>query len=109
MSIITITTGSYGKGQEVAEKVAATLGYRCISRETLLNASDGFKLPEIKEFLSFRKGPSDIELTSSEKEKYMACVQLLLLSEDSLDPQMVESLRDIEAAARRMREILQAE
>lgn len=39
----------------------------------------------------------------------LAETQLLLLSEDSLDPQMVESLRDIEAAARRMREILQAE
>ena len=39
----------------------------------------------------------------------LAETQLLLLGEDSLDPQMVESLRDIEAAARRMREILQAE
>jgi signal transduction histidine kinase len=39
----------------------------------------------------------------------LAETQLLLLSEETLDAQMVESLRDIEAAARRMREILQAE
>jgi len=85
MAIVTITTGSYGKGRELAESVAERLGYRCISRETLLKASDGFNLPEIKEFLSFQKGPSDIELTTSEKEKYMACVQLLLLSDFQKD------------------------
>ena len=39
----------------------------------------------------------------------LAETQLMLLSEEALDPQMVESLRDIESAARRMREILQAE
>jgi signal transduction histidine kinase len=39
----------------------------------------------------------------------LAETQLLLLGEDSLDKQTVESLRDIEASARRMREILQAE
>jgi signal transduction histidine kinase len=39
----------------------------------------------------------------------LAETQLLLLGEESLDKQTVESLRDIEASARRMREILQAE
>ncbi len=39
----------------------------------------------------------------------LAETQLLLLGEDALDKQTVESLRDIEASARRMREILQAE
>ena len=37
----------------------------------------------------------------------LAETQLLLLGEDSLDKQTVESLRDIEASARRMKEILQ--
>ncbi|RJR18861.1 MAG: cytidylate kinase-like family protein [Desulfobacteraceae bacterium] len=85
MSIVTITTGFYGKGQEVAEKVASRLDYRCISRETLLHASDGLNLPVLRAFLSFRKGPSDIELTSAEKEKYIAGVQLLLLSDYQKD------------------------
>jgi signal transduction histidine kinase len=39
----------------------------------------------------------------------LAETQLLLLGEESLDKQTVESLRDIEASARRMREILQTD
>ena len=39
----------------------------------------------------------------------LAETQLLLLGEESLDEQTVESLRDIEASARRMREILQSD
>jgi signal transduction histidine kinase len=39
----------------------------------------------------------------------LAETQLLLLGEDSLDKETVASLREIEALARRMREMLQAE
>ena len=39
----------------------------------------------------------------------LAETQLLLLGEEYLDKQTVESLRDIEASARRMREILQTD
>ena len=39
----------------------------------------------------------------------LAETQLLLLGEDSLDKETVVSLREIEALARRMREMLQAE
>jgi signal transduction histidine kinase len=39
----------------------------------------------------------------------LAETQLLLLGEDGLDKETVVSLRDIEALARRMREMLQAE
>lgn len=38
----------------------------------------------------------------------LAEVQLLLLDADKLDPEVVGSLRQIEALARRMRDILQA-
>ena len=48
MAIITISRGSFSKGKEVAEKVAAQLGYDCISREVLLDASDRFHIPEVK-------------------------------------------------------------
>ena len=63
----------------MAKKVAEKLGYRCISRETLLRASDEFNIPAIKRILSFEKGTSELELTSSQKEKYFAYVQLVLL------------------------------
>ena len=39
----------------------------------------------------------------------LAETQLLLLGEDSLDKETTVSLREIEALARRMREMLQAE
>jgi hypothetical protein len=39
MSIVTIYRGSYSRGKEVAEKLAAELNYGCISREIIL---DGF-------------------------------------------------------------------
>ncbi len=48
MAIITISRGSYSKGQQIAEKVAKTLGYQCISREVLLEASKEFNIPEVK-------------------------------------------------------------
>ena len=38
MAIITISRGWYHRGREVAEKLAAKLGYECISREILLEA-----------------------------------------------------------------------
>ena len=44
MAIITISRGSYSKGKEVAERVAQTLGYDCISREILLEASEHFNV-----------------------------------------------------------------
>ena len=48
MPIITISRGSYGKGKIVAEMVAERLGYTCVSRDVLLEASDMFNVPEVK-------------------------------------------------------------
>ena len=48
MSIITISRGSYSRGKEVAEKLARTLGYECLSRDILLEASERYNIPEIK-------------------------------------------------------------
>jgi cytidylate kinase len=48
MSIVTIARGSYSRGKEVAERLAKKLGYECISREILLEASKEFNIPEIK-------------------------------------------------------------
>ena len=48
MSIITITRGAFSGGPELAERVAATLGYRCVSREVLIEASERYGIPEAK-------------------------------------------------------------
>lgn len=48
MPIITIFRGAFSGGQPVAERVAADLGYRCISREVLVEASRRYGIPEAK-------------------------------------------------------------
>ena len=46
MQIITISRGSFSHGKEIAEKVAETLGYECVSREILLEAPQYFNVSD---------------------------------------------------------------
>jgi cytidylate kinase len=48
MSIITISHEAFGDGRAVAERVAAILSYRCISREVLVKASQRYGIAEAK-------------------------------------------------------------
>jgi hypothetical protein len=48
MSIITISHEAFGDGRAVAERVADILGYRCISREVLIKASERYGIAEAK-------------------------------------------------------------
>jgi cytidylate kinase len=48
MPIITITRGAFSGGQALAERVSQTLGYRCVSREVLIEASERYGIPEAK-------------------------------------------------------------
>ena len=48
MPIITIYQGASGSGRELAEAVAKELGYRCISREVLVEASRKYGIPQAK-------------------------------------------------------------
>jgi cytidylate kinase len=48
MSIITISHEAFGDGRAVAERVAAILGYPCISREALVKASQRYGISETK-------------------------------------------------------------
>ena len=79
MSIITISRGSYSYGKETAEKVAHRLGYDCISRDILIEASKDFNIPEIKLFHAIHDAPSILDRISFRKEKYMAYIQSAIL------------------------------
>ncbi len=79
MSIITISRGSYSRGREIAEKVAEKLGYECIGRDTLIEASEQFNIPEIKLIRAIRDAPSILERFGYGKEKYIAYIQAALL------------------------------
>jgi cytidylate kinase len=79
MSIITISRGSYSRGKEVAEKVAQRLGYECIARDVILEASEEFRVPEIKLVRAIHDAPSILDRFTYGKEKYIAYFQSALL------------------------------
>ena len=71
MSIVTISRGSYSRGKEVAEKLAEKLGYECLSRDVLLEASDEFNIPEIKLISALHDSTSVIERFTHGKERFI--------------------------------------
>jgi cytidylate kinase len=79
MSVITISRGSYNRGKEVAEKLAQKLGYQCISREILLEASKEYNVPEIKLIRTIQDAPSILERLTHKKEKYITYIRATLL------------------------------
>ena len=79
MPIITISRGSYSRGKEVAEKLARKLGYECISRDILLEASEQFNIPEIKLIRAIHDAPSILERFTHGKERYVAYLRSTLL------------------------------
>jgi cytidylate kinase len=79
MSIITISRGSYSRGKEVAEKLAQALGYECLSRDILLEASERFNIPEIKLIRAIHDAPSILERFTYNKEQYVAYIRAALL------------------------------
>jgi cytidylate kinase len=81
MPIITISRGSYNRGKEVAEKVAQKLGYRCISREVLLEASKEWNVPEVKLTRAIHDAPSFLYKFTYGKDKYISFIQSALLKQ----------------------------
>lgn len=79
MAIITISRGSYSHGKEVAEKVAERLGYECISREIILEASEQFDVPEFKLLKAIKDAPSFLERITWGRQKYIAYIRAALL------------------------------
>ena len=79
MSIITISRGSYSKGKEVSEKVAHKLGYDCLSRDVILQASELFNIPRIKLVRAIHDAPSILNNFTHGKEKYISYVKAALL------------------------------
>ena len=79
MSIITISKGSYSRGEEVAEKLAKALDYDCVSREILLEASQEFNIPEIKLIRAIHDAPSFLDRLTYGKQRYVAYIRAALL------------------------------
>ena len=77
MSIITISQDMYSRGEEIAEKVAQSLGYECIGPENIgdLCKSHGFPLNKIERAL--RDSPGIFDHLSPKKEQYLAMFRAL--------------------------------
>lgn len=92
MAIITISRGSYSKGKEIAEAVAARLGYDCISRDLLLEASQQFNIPEITLVRALHDAPSALQRFTYGKEKYLAFIQATFLAHAQKDNMVYHGL-----------------
>jgi Cytidylate kinase-like family len=77
--IIIISSGGYHRGSEVAKRAAAELGYECISREVLLEASKLFDIAELKLMRAIHDAPSLQDRFGHDKKKYVAFIRTALL------------------------------
>jgi cytidylate kinase len=80
MAIVTISRGSYSRGKEIAEKVAARLNYECISRDLLLKVSKEHNIPELKLVHAIHDAPGILGRLNHREEKYIAFIKLALLN-----------------------------
>jgi cytidylate kinase len=78
MPIITIYQGASGEGQELAESVAEALGYRCVGREVLVEASRRYGIPEAKLNEIVEKGPHWWERLLEDLGRYRTALQATL-------------------------------
>lgn len=92
MAVITISRGSYFRGKEVAEKLAQKLGYACISREILLEASAEFNIPELKLIRAIQDAPGILDRFFGEKEKFIAFIRAALLKHVQKDNMVYHGL-----------------
>ncbi|MGD8306561.1 MAG: cytidylate kinase-like family protein [Ignavibacteria bacterium] len=75
MGIITISRGSYSRGTKIAAKLAEKLGYECISREILLEASKDFNVPQVKLTHAIEDAPSFLDRFKHGKKKYVTFIK----------------------------------
>jgi cytidylate kinase len=80
MAVITISRGSYSRGKEIAEKVAAKLSYECISRDLLLEVSKEHNIPELKLVHAIHDAPGLLKRLNRKEEKYIAFIKSALLN-----------------------------
>lgn len=81
MPIIIISRGSFTRGGEVALEVARMLGYRCIAREVLLEASTQFNVPEARLVRAVSGALSFLDRFTDGRRRYVAYIRAAMLQE----------------------------
>lgn len=80
MPIVTISRGSYYNGKAVAEKLADRLGYRCVSRDEIIENLDGFHMPEIRLIRGMNDAFNVLDRIPNGKKRFMAAIRASLLT-----------------------------
>ena len=75
MSTITISRGTASGGQALAEHVAATLGWTCLSNEVIVDAARRYGVPEPEIVKAFEKAPTFWEKLTASRRVYLTFVQ----------------------------------
>jgi cytidylate kinase len=75
MSIITISRGTASGGQALAERVAAKLGWPCLSNEVIVEAARRYNIPEPELVKAFEKAPTFWEKLTASRRVYLTFVQ----------------------------------
>lgn len=78
MSIIAISRGTFAGGEALATAVAERLGYRCLSREVLLEAGWGYGIPVDKLDAALEKRPPLWERLIGKRTPYLTFVKAAL-------------------------------
>jgi len=81
MAIITISRGTFSGGRVLAECVAEKLGYRCLNREALEEASREYYIPEEILCKALIGKPNSLEHLSPDRTRYLACIRAILIRE----------------------------
>ncbi len=81
MSIITISRGTFSGGKTLAECLAASLGYRCVDRDVIVEkaAAYGVSQDDLRDAL--QKPPSLLERFRHKKYIYLTLIQAALIEE----------------------------
>lgn len=81
MAIITISRGTFSGGQNLAECIAAKLGYSCISRQVLVNAASKYGVPLQKLSDALEEPPGFLQRLTKERAHYLTYIRAALARE----------------------------
>ncbi|MBZ0263422.1 cytidylate kinase family protein [bacterium] len=85
MAIISIFSGPYCKGEQVADIVAETLGYERINGEVIHAAADRFNVSHEKLLNSLHTSPSLLQRMTHDREKLIAYLRIVLAERIAAD------------------------
>ncbi len=78
MPIITISRGTFSGGKDLAECLAEKLGYRCVSREVIVEAAERYGVSESELFAALSQAPSLLDRLKRDRERYLAFIKAAL-------------------------------